>query len=936
MSNEIINNFNQHINLTLSRLEGKPSARNKRMVKADLKDYLKTTSVALQKHYASHAPDANEINDLKELKNRLIQIDKKLHISEAKSLAKKIEKIVLHGPGKMTFLQKTDTLNDRIQLSLAKFAHSFMAAIQKKTIGEVFAVWMKKVRYKQNVKSLPRLEKTLNRLEKQLKLHPKNKKIEARIEKTTKNIESKQKYIKEFETNRAKADETRALFSAVGGKRLALETKDGETIDATLLKAEDFYQRFRSSGAQMGHIHIHKNDAIVSTLSGFVFEDAEAANELLEQLEQLNLFKKDGEKGSGWAKLELDHKIYILPDYQVDELMGQRIEGEYPLERRENRQITTEIAPFPPFDSSKSGTLILGTGAASQYEMHKREAISLLMQGMNVMLFNYKGLGESTGKPSATGAYEDIEAVYQYLHQVERIPDKKIVAKGLCLSGGVVAELASRHPHINVILDQTYADIREIGLNVVLKGLRTSLSIQPEKESKAKECIVKLLTPLLRGVVNMTMPPLSVSKHIQKIKGKILVLRALDDKYIPKWMTDKIVQKYAKKASFGQMYQQMKIESIPGQHATLWLDANEGTVAVGRRHMFSFLNSAGVFNAPFDQGTILEHLETKYAGYLLDVFQNFDKAPKNLPDIEQNLRLQRVETVVELPALASEVDTSKMKSALEDLEGLKEKLGGAPNLDTLKPGKKKKNQKFFGFPIESARLWFSKAIRLKWFPKPLWLALAKKVGVGKEPVTKFEFAHTQIKGITALKENSEEIKRRILKNDKPLLYFQQVSGLSYHPTQNSPQATIKAVDDLIALFEMHYEQAKKTGTLEEFFSKFFDRDRVCFEDVTKGAYEYVLKHPIAGEIEIPLDYDSNTSVQEILLKELDNYKQDLIKKGANIDTLLISLDDFKKYLLEKRNVYEINGDLDGVVGPITEEILQPQLEKIRDQLLLLE
>lgn len=89
-------------------------------------------------------------------------------------------------------------------------------------------------------------------------------------------------------------------------------------------------------------------------------------------------------------------------------------------------------------------------------------ADALLETGVNVLLFDYRGYGQSTGRPSEAGTYRDARAAHAWL--VKRgFAATNIIAFGESLGGGVVSELALREPLGGLILQSTFTSIPDIG-----------------------------------------------------------------------------------------------------------------------------------------------------------------------------------------------------------------------------------------------------------------------------------------------------------------------------------------------------------------------------------------------------------------------------------------------------------------------------------------
>jgi len=94
---------------------------------------------------------------------------------------------------------------------------------------------------------------------------------------------------------------------------------------------------------------------------------------------------------------------------------------------------------------------------------HRLENIAMLYQrGLSVFIFDYRGYGRSSGKPSEEGLYSDALGAHDYLTQKLRIPSERIVAFGRSLGGPVAGELARRKPVAGLILESAFPSTRAV------------------------------------------------------------------------------------------------------------------------------------------------------------------------------------------------------------------------------------------------------------------------------------------------------------------------------------------------------------------------------------------------------------------------------------------------------------------------------------------
>jgi fermentation-respiration switch protein FrsA (DUF1100 family) len=89
------------------------------------------------------------------------------------------------------------------------------------------------------------------------------------------------------------------------------------------------------------------------------------------------------------------------------------------------------------------GTLLFFHGNAGNIS-HRLDSIRIFNRlRLDVLIVDYRGYGQSTGKPSEPGTYRDAQAAWDYLVSVRRVAPGAIVVFGRSLGGAVGAWLAS-------------------------------------------------------------------------------------------------------------------------------------------------------------------------------------------------------------------------------------------------------------------------------------------------------------------------------------------------------------------------------------------------------------------------------------------------------------------------------------------------------------
>lgn len=380
--------------------------------------------------------------------------------------------------------------------------------------------------------------------------------------------------LEEYQKLNEKGAITRKRFAAIGGERVTLETKDGAALDGIYLDAAAFRKKIVSSGGEL--ITFSREDG--STLQGIAFDAAGSEKgHIITTLKDLNViaFQDDGEK-AGWTPVHYrpkggEAKIVLVP---TTALPGKSNQGWI-----ENYEIKgVQSAEIQPLDTaSRGGTVILSHGNMGVYEQHKEQAAAFLFLGMNVMLFNYRGVGQSSGVPSDQSYKRDIETVYQFVKKRHGQDDSKILLKGQCFGGGPSAYAASLHPETNLFLDQSYSSFRNVVetkarilINESIDKFLRDPNHTPEESSKfafkVREWFKDNIAPTIAKCASLLAPDFQVAKNLAENTGHKALFYVRDDEVIPKGEVEKIANS-AKKEGFD-----IKIIESAGRHDAKWME----------------------------------------------------------------------------------------------------------------------------------------------------------------------------------------------------------------------------------------------------------------------------------------------------------------------------------------------------------------------------
>ncbi len=181
---------------------------------------------------------------------------------------------------------------------------------------------------------------------------------------------------------------------------------------------------------------------------------------------------------------------------------------------------------YIPADDAR-GTMLFFHGNAGNIS-HRMESILIFNRlGLNVLIVDYRGYGQSSGKTGEQGTYADAKAAWDYLVEQRRLPPERIVIFGRSLGGGVGAWLASR-PGIEpagVIIESSFSSGMDMG--------RRLYPVLP----------VRLITRI----------KYPVREYITEVRAPVMVVHSRDDEIIPFDMGQTIYQAAPEPKTFFEM-----------------------------------------------------------------------------------------------------------------------------------------------------------------------------------------------------------------------------------------------------------------------------------------------------------------------------------------------------------------------------------------------
>jgi fermentation-respiration switch protein FrsA (DUF1100 family) len=159
---------------------------------------------------------------------------------------------------------------------------------------------------------------------------------------------------------------------------------------------------------------------------------------------------------------------------------------------------------FVPAEQSKATVLFLHGNAGNI--SHRLDSIEIFhAMGLNTLIFDYRGYGQSEGIPGKQGTYIDAKAAWDHLVNYRGTAPERIIIFGRSLGGAIAAWLASENTAAAVIIESCFSSALEMA--------RRLYPFMP----------ARLITRLKYPVID----------YIGRLKSPLLVVHSRDDEIIP-------------------------------------------------------------------------------------------------------------------------------------------------------------------------------------------------------------------------------------------------------------------------------------------------------------------------------------------------------------------------------------------------------------------
>ena len=183
--------------------------------------------------------------------------------------------------------------------------------------------------------------------------------------------------------------------------------------------------------------------------------------------------------------------------------------------------ITTKVADDTLYgwhlktDKKRKGTIVFLHGNAGNISEHIFSVIWFPWHGYDVISFDYRGYGNSTGEPSIENIHEDVRAIYDWSIK-NTAKDEKLYIFGQSLGGAVssttLANYKDQRRFSAIIIDSAFSSYKNVA-----------------EEALQRNWLTNLFSPLSNRVDFPALDPLN---NISNIKIPVILLHGKKDRVV--------------------------------------------------------------------------------------------------------------------------------------------------------------------------------------------------------------------------------------------------------------------------------------------------------------------------------------------------------------------------------------------------------------------
>jgi len=156
-------------------------------------------------------------------------------------------------------------------------------------------------------------------------------------------------------------------------------------------------------------------------------------------------------------------RYVYYPDRHVDmtpDMLGMAFE-DIKLKAEDGETIGAWFVPAPA-EKNMGLTVLFSHGNAGDIGDRVGSVKTFHDMGMSVLIYDYRGYGTSSGRPTEVGTYLDVMAAWRHLVDDRQVPKERIVLFGRSLGGSVAAWLAVREEPAALVIESAFTSAKDM------------------------------------------------------------------------------------------------------------------------------------------------------------------------------------------------------------------------------------------------------------------------------------------------------------------------------------------------------------------------------------------------------------------------------------------------------------------------------------------
>ena len=181
---------------------------------------------------------------------------------------------------------------------------------------------------------------------------------------------------------------------------------------------------------------------------------------------------------------------------------------------------TTKIRAWHLQHEEPKGTVLYLGGNGFLLAISRDILTSIYNQDMNVFAFDYRGYGQSAGRPSISGLKRDSQSAYDYLKNKVSVQQQNLIIHGHSMGSFFALWLANNNPAAAVVLESPITNVEDLTDHWVPWMVKPFISFE--------------IDPQLANENNLT--------EIKKLQKPVLIISGEKDNITPKGMAETLYE----------------------------------------------------------------------------------------------------------------------------------------------------------------------------------------------------------------------------------------------------------------------------------------------------------------------------------------------------------------------------------------------------------